>query len=316
MSKILITGASGFLGHYLVEEFTKDHDVICMLRPNSKNLIRLKPFTNKIKIIYHDIQEPANHLISELKDVSVVLHAAGNPSSEDSTKNPVSSIKENILGTTHILDLCKGLNLKRFFFYSAGEVYGPVSNGYDSTEDDKYNILTMYAGAKAAADDICIAYHHTFNIPISIIHVSNTFGRRSQINRFPVIVINKLLNKEPIQIHKGIDNSIGGRRWFHAQDVAKHTRLILSMQKTNCEKWNSAGLNYYSNIEFAQMIADAMNVSLEYELIENNRIGHAPRFSCNPAKLIKHGWREPLNIQQRIKGTVDWYLENPNWLSM
>lgn len=316
MKKVLITGASGFLGHYLVEEFIKDHEVVCLLRPNTKNLIRLEPFLDRIKIIYQDIQEPLNHLIKELDGTSVVLHAAGNPSSEDSTKNPISSIKDNIIGTTHILDLAKDLNLKRFFFYSAGEVYGPVDSNVDSKETDSYNILTMYAAAKAAADNLCLGYHHTFNIPMSIVHVSNTFGPRSQSNRFPVITIKKILNGEPIKIHKGSDGSISGRRWFPAQDVANHTRLILDKQKTNCEKWNSAGLKYYSNIEFAQMIANALGVELNYEFVKNERVGHAPRFSCDTSKLIEHGWKEPLNIQVRVKDTVEWYLKNTNWLTI
>lgn len=314
MDKILITGGSGFLGHYLVEEFIKDHDVICLLRPDSKNLIRLSPYMDRIKVIYHDITQPASHLIKHLKDVSLVLHAAGNPSSEESTKNPSAAIRENILGTTYILDLCKEMNLERFFFYSAGEVYGPVQNNYDSTESDKHNILTMYAGTKSAADSLCLAYHHTFGIPISIMHVSNTFGERCQSNRFPVIAIRKLLNGDAVQIHKDAAGSIGGRRWIHAQDVALQTRFILNVQKTKCENWNSAGLEYYSNVEFSEMIANAMNVDFKYEFIQNDRIGHAPRFSCSPSKLIRHGWEEPINIQQRIQTTVDWYLKNKNWL--
>lgn len=302
------------MGHHLVEEFLKDHKVVCLLRPNTKNLARLESVLNRIKIIYHDIQEPAGHLLKELEGTDVVLHAAGNPSSEESTKNPVSAIKDNILGTTHILDLAKDLNLKRFVFYSGGEVYGPVPEGVESLETDHPNILTMYAGTKAAGENLCVAYHHTYNIPMSIVHVSNTFGPRSQSNRFPVIAMKKIINGESLIIHKGSDGSVSGRRWLPAQDVANHTKLILQNQKTGCEKWNSAGLQYFSNIDFAMMIADAMNVPFKFKLIESNRTGHAPRFSCSPSKLLEHGWKEPINIQQRIKDTVDWYMNNKHWL--
>jgi dTDP-glucose 4,6-dehydratase len=316
MKKILITGASGFLGNYFVEEFIKDHEVICLLRPNTKNLIRLEPFLDKIKVIYHDILQPVNYLAEELEGTSVILHAAGNPSSENSTKNPLSSIKDNIIGTAHVLDLAKDLNLERFFFYSTAEVYGPVGPNVNSKETDPYNILTMYAGTKVAGDSLCFAYHHTYNIPMSIMYVSNTFGPKSQSNRFPVFTIKNILNKEPIKIHRGSDGSISGRRWFHAQDVANHTRLILNNQKTGCEKWNSTGLHYYSNIEFAKMIANAMGVELNYEYVENERIGNAPRFSCDPSKLVAHGWEEPLNIQTRVNDTVEWYLRNTDWLTI
>jgi dTDP-glucose 4,6-dehydratase len=315
MDKVLITGANGFIGHYLVDEFIKDHEVICLLRPNTKNLSRLDPYIDRIKIVYHDIQEPLLGKIKDFSDVKLILHAAGNPGSIESLMNPLSAIKDNVIGTTNLLDLARNLSLKRFFYYSAGEVFGPVDVNTDSLETDHYNSVSPYAASKASGEEICIAYSKTFGVPISITHITNTFGPRSQSNRFPVIAIKRILEDIELVIHRGPDGSISGRRWFHAQDVANHTRLILDTQKTICEKWNSSGLEYYSNLDFAKLIALSLNKELKYRFEENVRTGNEPRYSPSPLKLVRHGWYEPLNMFQRIQETVQWYQQNPEWLT-
>lgn len=315
MKKVLITGANGFLGHFLVEEFLQDHEVICLVRPNTKSIERLAHIKHKIKFVSHDIRQPLNSLYEELKNINVILHAAGNPSSDLSLKDPIGVIYDNVVGTANLLNFSTRLNLDRFFFYSAGETLGPTSLEKESLETDAYKCVSVYAASKVGGGEMCTAYHHTFGIPISITHVTNTFGQRSQTNRFPIMVIKKLLNNETLEIHVGPDKAISGRRWFHCQDVALQTRFILNYQKTNCEKWNSSGSVFLNNLEFAELIAQAMNKKLNYKLVETSKKGNEPYFIPSPIKLFNHGWKEPLNISQRIKQTVDWYMQNTQWLS-
>ena len=74
-------------------------------------------------------------------------------------------------------------------------------------------------------------------------------------------------------------------------------------------------MTYYSNLDFAKLIANSLQKELKYRFEENIRTGNEPRYSPSPIKLIEHGWREPLNIVQRIQQTVDWYQTNPQWLT-
>lgn len=316
MKKVLITGANGFVGHFLVEEFLKDNEVVCLVRPNIKNLHRLAHLKNKIQIIEHDIREP---LSNTLKDISVILHAAGNPSSDESLRDPVGSILNNIVGTTNLLEFSKRLNLQRFVYYSAGECLGPTTLEKESKETDAYNCRTIYSATKAGAGDMCSAYSYTHNIPVSIIHVTNTFGERSQVNRFPITVIKKVLNNETLNIHRDFNLSkfsgISGRRWFHCKDLALQTRVILKEQKTKCEKWNSAGSKFLTNLDFARLIANSIRKPLNYKLVETDKKGNEPYFIPSPIKLIEHGWIEPMRLDDRVKEVVDWYMTNRSWLN-
>ena len=316
MKKILITGAAGFIGHYLVKEFISDYKVVCMIRSTESNLDRLSDVLNDVEIIYHDIKNTCDHLVDSLKDVEVILHAGGNPSSEDSINNPMLVITDNVLGTANLLELARKLPIKRFVYYSAGEIFGPVKDGSDSKENDAYNSISPYAASKASGEELCTAYSHTFKVPTSILHLINTFGQKSQSKRFPVITIKKLLNNEVLDIHTGGDNnSVGGRRWFHAADVALHTRFILDNQQLVTEKWNSAGHDFINNLDFAMMISDILGKKLNYNLVPMQRAGHNPFISIDPYKIYNRGWKPQISTQDRLIDTVKWYEQNKEWLT-
>lgn len=313
MKKMLITGATGFLGHFLVEEFLDDYDITCIVRPGTKNLIRLQHVLDRITIIEHDVRTSYVTLLSSLKDTNVILHTAGNPSSEASLNDPVSVVKDNILSTLYLLELARHLPLERFFYYGAGESFGPIPVGTHSAETSAYNSVSPYAASKSGAEELCVAYSHTWNIPVSITHVTNTFGPMSQCKRLPVIAIKKLLYNETINLHAD-ENGIGGRRWLYAGDVASQTKFILQNQKTNCEKWNSTGPKFINNLEFVQLIADILGKKLTYNIVPITRNGHSSYISMSDSKIREHGWTELKSIEERLEETVSWYAANQEWL--
>lgn len=314
MKKILITGGTGFIGHYLVKEFLSDYKVVCLVRPGTTNLDRLTDVIDNLEIIEHDIKESCLPILDKLQGVEVILHAGANPSAADSIHNPINSVMDNVIGTLNLLELSRKLPLKRFVYYSSGEVYGPIPIGQDSTDLDPHNSNSPYAASKAAGEELCLAYASSFNVPVSIIHINNTFGPRCQANRLPVIIINKLLNNETLDIHVGPSGVVGGRRWFYAGDVASHTRFILEHQTSTREKWSSAGPTFIDNLSFAKTIAKIMNIELKYNLIPVDRPGHDLCFSINPEKLYKLGWVESKSVEERLTETIDWYLNNKEWL--
>ena len=315
MKKVLITGANGFIGHYLVKEFLKDHIVVCILRPETNNIDRLENIKDKIEIIYHDIKDNYDYLLEKLKDVKLILHAGGNPSSESSILHPISTVMDNVIGTAHLLELSKKLEIERFVYYGAGEIFGPIAPGTHSNENDVYNCVSPYGASKAGGQELCIAYANAFMIPVSILHLPNTFGPRSQSKRFPVISIKKILNDDTLDIHVDENNLIGGRRWMHAEDVALHTRFVLTNQKNIYEKWNSTGNEFISNLDFAEKIASILGKKLKYKFVPVQRKGHNTYFSMSADKFYNLGWKEDINIYDRLTDTVNWYKENIKWLT-
>ena len=311
MKTVLITGANGFIGHYLAEEFVRDHRVICVVRPGTTNMDRLQHLIDSVEIIEHDIKNPCLGLPA----ADIILHAGANPSAADSLINPTASIMDNVLGTLNLLEHARHTGTDRFVYYSSGEVYGPVAIGQDSQITDAYNSNSPYAAGKAAGEELCLAYANSFDVPVSVIHINNTFGPRCQSNRLPVIIQRKLLFNECLDIHVGPSGLIGGRRWFYAGDVASHTRFILHAQTSHCEKWNSAGHKFINNLEFAQHIAQIMERELQYSLVPVDRPGHDLCFSVDPGKLYQQGWQAPASFEQRLTETVKWYQDNPKWLT-
>jgi len=314
MKTVLITGATGFIGHFLVEEFIKDHKIICLVRPKTRNLKRIAVYTDRLSIIEHDISKSLKPLVDSLGTIDIILHAGGNASAADSIADPVSVINDNVIGTINLLEFARLQKLERFVYYSSGEVFGPVPNGSDSKETDPYNSNSPYAASKAAGEELCLSYASSFGVPVSIVHINNTFGPKCQVNRLPTIIINNIINGKPVNIHSDLNGNISGRRWFYAGDVALHTKFILSNQKLNCEKWNSAGNKFINNLEFAQLIAQSMQKDLQYELILINNPNHKLCFSVNPSKLYDLGYKDKFTLEERIQQTTAWYSKNPSWL--
>lgn len=313
MKQMLITGGAGFIGHYLVKKFIDDFKIFCVVRKET-DLIRLQNISNKITFITHDIKESYDYLFDQLKDVQYILHAGANPSSESSIKSPVSVVYDNVLATVQLLEFSKKLNLERFVYYSAAEVFGPVAFNVDSHENDPYRCNSPYAASKAGGEEMCVAYSNTFGIPVSIIHITNTFGPRCQKNRYPVIVTKKIINNEVLNIHTDASGTVGGRRWFFAGDVADHTEFILRYQKLTCEKWNSAGERFISNLEFADIVSSTLRLKLNVNFIPIDRPGHDLFFSVSPSKLFNSGYKNLKTTVEKLEETTLWYKQNNAWL--
>jgi len=305
--RILVTGARGFIGSHLVRHFAKNHEVYAMVRSSAPALDRLAGVD--CKLIEHDIKDDFD---TDVK-FDLILHAAGNPSAASSLADPLSAVQDNVVGTCKILDYARK-NDSHVVYYSSGEVFGPKPLGVESSPDDPYNSASPYAAAKAGGEELCVAYSNSYGIRVSIIHINNTFGQMIQRERYPAIVIRKLLADEPISITVGPKGEISGRRWFHADDVAQHTEHVIKVQTRQCEKWNSAGDRFIDNLEFAKMIAQAVGKQLNYELVPQDRPGHDVSYNVDPTKLYTTGFELPYTTEERIQQMVDWTLNNKEWL--
>tara|TARA_B100001093_G_C26847461_1_gene1023544 strand:+ start:2899 stop:3900 length:1002 start_codon:yes stop_codon:yes gene_type:complete len=326
---ILVTGGCGFIGHHFVEHVINNTKwniiVIDKLTYASMGFKRFdeKIFNDaisnkRLKIITWDLShEFSVGLIKELGDVNIIVHMAAETHVDNSIKNPVPFVKNNIMSTLNLLEysrMLKGLEI--FFYFSTDEVYGPALGDKLYKEDERHNPTNPYSASKSGAEQLCVSYHNTYKIPIIRINVMNAFGEKQHVEKFIPKVIKKVLNEEVVQIHSYPDKKKSGTRFYiHARNIAAGVLFLLN-NGTIGESYNLTGEREVSNLEMAQIISTVINKELKYEMVDfhSDRPGHDLRYGLDGNKMFDMGWKLPINFEDSIKKTVLWTLNNKEWL--
>lgn len=327
MSKILITGGCGFIGHHFVEHIFRNTDweivILDKLSYASNGFERLRDTdilnTSRVKIFTNDLVNPLPEgIVKEIgSDVDYIVHMAAETHVDNSIKDPKLFIDNNICSTLNMLEYAKQLpNLKTFFYFSTDEVFGPALGDTLYKEWDRHKPTNPYSASKSAAEQICIAYENTYKTPLMIVNVMNAFGERQHVEKFIPLCMKKLLNNEKIYIHSYPDKKTSGTRFYiHGRNIAAAVLFLIKNGKIG-EKYNISGEKEVSNLEMAQYIAKFMNKELDYEMVDfhSDRPGHDLRYGLDGSKLFNMGFKLPLNFEESLRKTVEWTLENQKWL--
>ena len=328
MSKtILITGGCGFIGHHFVEHVFINTDwniiVIDKLSYASNGFERLRDTeildTERIKVFTCDLILPlSDGVIKEIGNIDYIVHMAAETHVDNSIKNPKLFLDNNIQSTYNLLEYARNHlpNLKTFFYFITDEVFGPALNGKLFKEWDRHKPTNPYSASKSAAEQICIAYENTYNIPLMIVNVMNAFGERQHVEKFIPLCIKKIMNNEKIFIHSYPDKKTSGTRFYiHGRNIASAILFLIKNGKQG-EKYNISGEKEVSNLEMAQMIAKFMDKELIYEMVDfhSTRPGHDLRYGLDGSKLFDMGFSLPLNFEESLQKTVNWTLKNQKWL--
>jgi len=338
--KVLITGGCGFIGHHLVEHFYKNTNYELIVvdklsyatkgfeRFRSNNLIN----SNRFKLYTWDLITPlSDGLIYELGDINIIIHMAAETHVDNSISSPNMVIKNNIDSTINILEYSRNLkNLKEFLYFSTDEVFGPASfnvngdnkNKYSYSEWDRHRPTNPYSASKSASENICISYENTYKIPLKVINVMNAFGERQHVEKFIPKVIKSILNNETIDIHTDDDLISGTRFYIHARNISDAVLFIIKNGIVG-EKYNITGEYEISNLQMYKMILEIINnitnsnKNLNYKLVNfhKDRPGHDLRYSLDGSKLLEMGWKHPIDFKSSLIKTVEWTLNNTNWLN-
>ena len=329
MTKIIITGGCGFIGHHFVEHLCLNTDweiiILDKLSYASMGLDRLKntnifdKYKDRIKIFTIDLILPISEGIKKEigGDVDYIIHMAAETHVDNSIKDPIFVINNNINSTVNLLEFARHLpKLKHFFYFSTDEVFGPALNNKLFKEWERHKPTNPYSASKSSAEQICISYENTYKVPLIIVNVMNAFGERQHIEKFIPLCIKKILNNEKIYIHSYPDKKTSGTRFYiHARNIANAV-LFLIKNGIIGEKYNISGEKEVSNLGMAQMIAKIMNKELNYEMVDfhTNRPGHDLRYGLDGSKLFNLGFNLPLTFEESLKKTVQWTLNNSKWL--
>ena len=338
MKRVLITGGAGFIAHHLIGQIleTTDWEIISLDRLDySGNLNRLHDIMltfdpsirKRVKIVHHDLKAEINSLVrSEIGKVDYILHLAAGSHVDRSIDYPMEFVMDNVVGTCNILEFARHQpNLERFVYFSTDEVFGPAPSGIKYNENDRYNSTNPYSATKAGGEELAVAFHNTYNIPIYITHTMNVFGERQHPEKFIPMCIKRARDGESITIHSDSTKTIpGSRHYIHAEDVASAVLFLLHHQGTfsptwgnaKCPKFNIVGSEELNNLELAKIIADAQEKELFYEMVDfhSSRPGHDLRYALNGDKMKQLGWEPSKSVRERINQVTKWTLKNDRWI--
>jgi dTDP-glucose 4,6-dehydratase len=328
--KLLITGGAGFIGSHTVRYFVKKYTSYSIYNldaltyaGNLANLSDIENFPN-YHFIKGDITDSV--FIEELFSrhrFDGVIHLAAESHVDRSIESPMQFIMTNVVGTGVLLNAARNLwkneTEKRFYHISTDEVYGSLGPQGHFTESTPYDPRSPYSASKAASDHLVRAYFHTYGLPVVISNCSNNYGPYHFPEKLIPLAINNIRNNRPIPVYGKGENV---RDWLYVEDHARAIDVIFHRGRTG-ETYNIGGNNEWKNIDLIRLLCRVMDQKLGREpgtsesliTFVKDRAGHDLRYAIDSSKLQSElGWKPSLQFREGLEKTVDWYLENEEWL--
>lgn len=316
---ILVTGGAGFIGSnfilYLLKKYPNYVIVNLDAITYAGNLDNLKVveenFEDRYKFIKGDICDEA--LVDEvMDDIDIVVHFAAESHVDNSIKDPDIFLKTNVLGTHNLLKYALKHDIKRFHHVSTDEVFGALDlSGDKFSEVSPYDPRSPYAASKASSDHVVRAYYHTYGLPVTISNCSNNYGPYQFPEKIiPLFVINAL-NDKPLPVY-GDGKSV--RDYIFAEDHCRGIDAIIHKGRAG-ETYCMGGESERNGLEIAETVLAMLGKPKELIQFVEDRPGHDRRYAIDNSKIMNElGWNPEVSFEDGIKQTINWYLENSEWV--
>ncbi len=330
--KILITGGAGFIGSHVVRLFVTKYPSYQIFNldaltyaGNLENIADIASSDN-YEFIKGSINDAdfLNRLFQE-KQFDAVIHLAAESHVDRSITDPNAFIQTNVLGTANLMNAfkesCNGnFENKLFYHVSTDEVYGSLGKTGLFTETTPYDPQSPYAASKASSDHMVRSYGNTYQMPFVISNCSNNYGPNHFPEKLIPLFINNIKNGHSLPVYGDGQYT---RDWLYVIDHARAIDLIFHKAAPG-ETYNIGGFNEWTNLDLIHVLCKQMDEKLGREkgssaqLISfvKDRAGHDRRYAIDASKLNeKLGWSPSVTFEEGLSKTIDWYLENEDWLN-
>ena len=319
--KILVTGAAGFIGsnfmYYELDNHPEDEYVALDLLTyagNLKNLDGIKDRPN-YKFVRMDIRDRENiYKLFEEEKFDLVVNFAAESHVDRSIKDPEVFLRTNIIGTEVLMDACLKYGVERYHQVSTDEVYGDLPLDRPDlffTEETPLHTSSPYSSSKASADLLVNAYHRTYGLKTTISRCSNNYGPYQFPEKMIPLMINNARHDKSLPVY---GDGLNVRDWLHVYDHCSGIDLVMRKGAIG-EVYNIGGHNERHNIEVVKTILKTLDKPESLITYVSDRKGHDLRYAIDPTKIeTKLGWKPKYNFESGIKETIEWYMNNQDWM--
>lgn len=317
MENLLITGGAGFIGSnfikYLLNEDSNVNIVNYDCLTYAGNLDNLKEVENhkNYRFVKGDIKnyEFLEFILSEYK-IDGIINFAAESHVDRSIDNSRPFIDTNIVGTLNILEAVKKLHIKNFVQVSTDEVYGSLGSTGLFTESTPLSPNSPYSASKSSADQLCLAFQHTFGINAKITRCSNNYGPMQFPEKLIPLMINNALENKDLPVY---GDGMNIRDWLYVDDHCSAIWVVYKNGKSG-EVYNIGGNNEKANIEIVKEILKQVGKPESLIKYVKDRPGHDKRYAIDNTKIKNElGWEPKVDFESGLKKTIQWYLDNKEW---
>ena len=328
MATILMTGGAGFIGSHAVRHWVTrfpEHHIVNLdaltYAGNLANLDDLRGVVNYTFIKGDICNREFVASLFETHQVQHVIHMAAESHVDRSIQGPLAFVRTNIEGTLNLLEAARGRgkDFGRFYHISTDEVYGSLGPEGAFTESTAYDPRSPYSASKASSDHLVRAFFHTFGLDVVISNCSNNYGPYQFPEKLIPLMIRNMQLGQPLPVYGKGDNI---RDWIWVGDHVTAMEHVFEKGQSG-ETYNLGGQQECTNLDLVHRLCDIVDDALSRPqgtsraliTFVTDRPGHDKRYAIDPTKAREElGWEATVKLEQGLRQTVQWYLQNEQWL--